>query len=244
MPAGYPHPPITEAIIEFRFDGTGAQKNFEAATKRLMKAYPRTEDLRQIEIILNGETATTSVTPDSPIVRKMTSADGADIVLLDPARVAVSRLAPYIGWEKFIAHFRNVLTLASAIVKKRSLTRIGVRFINRIDVPADEYGMFDHGDYLRIGLAPLPFDHGPIGGLAFSVTSLLEMGKFGLVLNCSKAASPLIGHAALIVDIEIFNQNQLPSTQEQIWAQVGEFRVWKNRVFENTITDLARKLFR
>jgi uncharacterized protein (TIGR04255 family) len=173
----------------------------------------------------------------------MISENGADIVLLGTSSVAAARLAPYPGWEQFINRFRDDLQRTSGLIKKRPLTRIGVRFINRIDVPVGQHGLFDHATYINGGLSPLPFDHGPFGGMAYSVSSTIEHEKFGFVLNVAKIVSPLVGRAGLLVDIEVANQVNLPSQPVDIWAQVDEIRAWKNRIFEALITDRARELF-
>jgi uncharacterized protein (TIGR04255 family) len=173
----------------------------------------------------------------------MTSADGTHIVQLHPDRVALSRLPPYLGWDLFIDEFQRVLSSASAIRKGRQLSRIGVRFINRIDVPLDDDGMFDHSAYITLGLVPLPIEHGPLAVMSFSTATVLEGGRFGLALNCGKGVSPLVGHGSVTVDIEVFNQVNLPKTQQAIWGQINEIRAWKNRVFEGALTERARKLF-
>jgi uncharacterized protein (TIGR04255 family) len=239
----YPHPPIVEAIIEFRFGGSGTDKALQTAVRRFGRAYPRAEIVRQLAIGF-GDAASFAPPIQSPEIHKFSSIDGVDIALLQKDRVAVSRLTPYLGWDSFIAGFRDALDLAAAVTKKRKLTRIGVRFINRIDVPAEQDGGFDHTRYITLGVVALPFDHGAIGVLAFSVSSVLEQGKFGFVLNVYKSLSPVSGRAGLVFDIEVFNQANLPNDPEDIWTQVAEMRMWKNTIFENAITDSARELFR
>jgi len=240
----YPHPPIVEAAIEFRFAGSGNQNDLEAATKKLRSAYPRLEEARPVLVTVQMANAprASSLSPP-PAIRKMTSADGADIVMLQPDSVAAARLAPYRDWEDLEGKFRKNLGAARAIVKKRRLARIGVRFINRIDVAQDELGSFNHRDYLKLGDNLMPLEDAPVLGLMFSVTSLLDRGRFGVIINCGKVDSPLVDHAGLLLDIEVFNQANLPVTDADIWVQVTEIRSWKNRLFEASITDRARAMF-
>jgi uncharacterized protein (TIGR04255 family) len=93
-------------------------------------------------------------------------------------------------------------------------------------------------------MAALPFDHGAIGVFAFSVSSVLEQGKFGVALNVYKSLSPLSGRSGLVFDIEVFNQANPPADPEGIWTQVAAMRMWKNTIFESAMTDSARELFR
>jgi uncharacterized protein (TIGR04255 family) len=136
-----------------------------------------------------------------------------------------------------------VLKHASAVIKGRPLTRMAVRYINRIDIPEPADGDINQEDYIKVGLGRLPFEHGPIGRMATHVSTLLEGGKFGLILNCARIPPALIGKVSIVLDVDVYNQDKLPRNQADIWDHLEEFRVWKNRVFENLITDKARALF-
>ena len=65
-----------------------------------------------------------------------------------------------------------------------------------------------------------------------------------LTLNTSSAPSPLLGHAAIIVDIDIAREGDAPQNDEEIYALLNEIRVKKNDIFEACITPRARELFK
>ena len=48
MSAPYPNPPITEAVIELRFGGIGKPGALELTRQRLLKDYPKSEDVRDL----------------------------------------------------------------------------------------------------------------------------------------------------------------------------------------------------
>jgi len=162
----YPHPPLFEAVIELRYAGDGSQRAFEQAAKRIHKLYPVAQDIRAKVLAAEG------VPSDAPevvfLARHLSSADGADTVILHPDRVALSRKAPYLGWDDFTRRMREVLATAAPISKRRGLSRVGVRYIDRLDVPVASDVVFDYQEFVRVAANPLPFESGPVSGISLS----------------------------------------------------------------------------
>jgi uncharacterized protein (TIGR04255 family) len=65
-----------------------------------------------------------------------------------------------------------------------------------------------------------------------------------LTLNSSSAPSPLLGHAAFIVDEDIAKEGDPPQNDDAIYALLNQIRVKKNEIFEACITPRARELFK
>jgi uncharacterized protein (TIGR04255 family) len=237
----YAKPPIIEAVLEFRYGGQGSIKEFERLSKALAKAHPATLDLVETSVGPAGE----SLTPPSLIYRRFISDDISDELLLTPNSLAVVRKAPYLGWKMLESRMRKEQRRAKRLFDGRPFARLGVRMVNRIDVDCEEDGLFDHLPYVRLTAAPLDFEHGPIAGLEVALATVLDGGRFGLTLHCQKAASPIAGKAAIILDMDVFNQAPpiMPTNEDELWEQVCDARRWKNKVFESLITDKARELF-
>jgi uncharacterized protein (TIGR04255 family) len=123
------------------------------------------------------------------------------------------------------------------------LARIGVRYINRIDVPLDGTGQIRVEKYLRIS-PQLPDDLGePMSNYAMQVVLPLGSDNCNLVLNSSSVPSPLVGFASFVLDVDVFRETNLPGTDDELWALLNKIRDHKNRVFEGCITDSARAIF-
>ena len=174
---------------------------------------------------------------------KLTSFDGTGIVQIRPDLIGVSQLAPYRGWEGFIGRTRSALGRAAPLFSSRPLTRIGLRYINRIDIPAPTGVLISHIDYLGVGISDLPFAHGPLGTMSFNLATTVDDGCFGLVLNCGRVAAPLIDQVSLLFDIDVSSEINVPRSREAMWDQLGEMRQLKNQIFESCVTDQARSLF-
>src|SRR5260370_18196118 len=65
-----------------------------------------------------------------------------------------------------------------------------------------------------------------------------------LTLNSLSVPSPLLGHAAFIVDLDIANEVKPPQNDESLYELLNRIRLKKNEIFESCITPLARELFR
>jgi len=71
----------------------------------------------------------------------------------------------------------------------------------------------------------------------------LAAGDLKLILNVGSIPSPLVKMTSFLLDLDVSIEQNLPSTDEAIWARINEIRAQKNMVFEAAITDKARALF-
>ena len=96
----YRRPPITEAVVEFRLRDQLGQDRVERLARLAGRRFFYQEDELVHRIDINGMSA--NVTQD-PIGKKLSSLDRTDILLIRPTGLTMSRLAPYPGWDHFIA---------------------------------------------------------------------------------------------------------------------------------------------
>ena len=141
--------------------------------------------------------------------------------------------------------FRTILPRLAAWKRTlgyRKITRIGVRYINRIDIPATA-PIIEHEEYLNI-YPHMPMDFQSL--MAYSVVAQLPLPDIGciLTLNSSSAPSQLLGHAVFSVDQNIGKDDDPAQSDEDICALLNQIRVKKSEVFEACITPRARELFK
>lgn len=241
MAESYPRPPITETVIEFRLKTHASQSTVEKARKAIGKSYARSEELKELKLQFDTTTERTSV--DSAFAgTRLYSADGADIVWVKPNGISISRLAPYCGWEKFREHARGAWEKWREIVGARQLDRIGLRYINRIDIPVSEKtGAVRIEDYLRLTPSyPDPDQR----FYMFAIQTQIAVDPYRMTVNTGSAPSTLIDHLSYLLDLDLFQEGELPLKDEDVWAIADDMRLKKNEVFESYITDLTRSLFR
>lgn len=237
----YKRPPITEAVIEVRLRSPIDADLLDKLLGRLAEEYPLPP---QRTVNLNVEFSDTSakVKPELSGYR-LTALDGAGIVSITPISIATSRLAPYEGWEPFTAQARRNWEVWKRAVGWREIARVGVRYINRIDVPNPTGEPFSIEDYLNI--APRLPDIGVGQMMGFAVNSVAPLGKddLHLILNASTAPGILVKTVSFIVDLDLSRDTALPQNDDGLWAFVDKIREHKNIVFEACITDKAKELF-
>jgi uncharacterized protein (TIGR04255 family) len=117
--------------------------------------------------------------------------------------------------------------------------RLGVRYINRLDVPGDR---IDISEWLQLGvLLPkqLLLD---TTSYAINVTAPLPDGA-NVIVNSNSADSPLLNYGSVVLDIDVYFDNIFSGTPEEMWESAEELRHVKNSIFEACITDRSRALF-
>lgn len=189
---------------------------------------------------LDQETASLK---QEPLGFKLTSVDASDLVSLTPSTIGTSRLAPYLGWESFIAQARHNWDIWIRIVGWREVSRVGVRYINRIDIPTPEERPVTIEDYLRLNFKLPPADLPPVTHFAINAQAPLGKDNCKLILNAGSVPSPLVKTASFVLDIDVSLETELPRNEEALWEIVGRMREHKNFVFETCITDRTRALF-
>lgn len=238
MSQPYKVPPITEAVIEIRFGESIDKDKLAKVAKRLEESYPLRDEENIFQVEFNGANAKLNV---SPFGFKASSVDQADMLQLRPNQISVSRRAPYLGWQVFEPKFFDAWEALKRVAGLLLPTRIGVRYINRIDVPGE---IVLPSEYVWLfpetpnGFpAPAQMQAGHI------VTSWPEQ-KCQITVNVSTVPSPLVGHGGLQLDMDVARTEALPGRAEELRAEVSTMRDTKNQMFEMLITDKARELFR
>jgi uncharacterized protein (TIGR04255 family) len=238
----YKRPPITEAVIEFRLAAPLAAAELETVRVEFAKDNPAVEKLENIEFQITD-------TP-SPSVNRYTSGyrihrnDSTEVITITPYVIAFSRLAPYNGWDAFS---NNVLALYKdfrSILGYIPISRIGVRYVNRLDIPSSTQGVvLKLDDYIRIH-PQYPEDALP--ALQFftlqGVFNLVE-AAYVATINIAAIPSPLPSHMSILLDIDLGRSSEVPQRESEIRDLLAAMRIEKNRVFELCITDATRELF-
>jgi uncharacterized protein (TIGR04255 family) len=238
----YKRPPITEAVIELRFAHPLDEATVQIAAKRVRGEYTFEEP----EV---GQHVHVDVSTKSTQFRtlwtglKLSSVDRADIAIFRSNSFTCSRLAPYSGWEAFQPRAARDWDALKKTAGPIELARIGVRYINRIDVPLMPNVLISVEDYLSV------WPHSPddIGeamtGYAMQILRPLGVDDFGLIVNSAIVPSPLIGFASFLLDLDVYRENALPRRDDELWSILEQMRHHKNRIFESCITERARAIF-
>lgn len=244
MSQPYKRPPITEAVIAVGIKSPLDETALDKIHKRLLEKYPapvqRVISQFDIEITASGP----QVKGSQQAAYKMTSGDAADTVLLFPGQLITSRLAPYEGWESLSDRARSNWEDWKKIVGWRAISRVGVRYVNRIDIPTPTEPSIELDDYLTVS-PRMPTDAGLPPMNQFAVNTVAPIGIDGcrLILNVASTPSPLVKTASFVLDIDVAVEHDPPQNEDAIWDLLNRIRGHKNNIFESCLTPRTRALF-
>jgi uncharacterized protein (TIGR04255 family) len=195
----YSHPPITEAVIELRVHPEVSQNEQEKIVRRLNKDYPHSQQLSAFNVNIDTTpTGSGVIVSQQPQGFRLTSNDQTNIVIVSPQSVASSRLAPYPGWDAFCGQAIAVWKVWNRSTKTHTVRRVGVRYINRIDIPLDDSDHIRLEDYLTF------YPHTPEIGTSPGINYLVQITRathkpmWIATITSTIVPSPLLKHMSIL----------------------------------------------
>ena len=239
----YPKAPITEGVIHLSVLDTATPEEIQKLVQRFAKEYPQQEMLAAINFNINTTGGAATVEQHLQGYR-IKSTDQADIMLVFHDGVAAARLAPYPGWEHLRERARKAWSEWRKNVRHNALKRIGIRYINRIDVPIKDAEILDIDAYLRFSPHVPDFSKQPLNGFLVQATKPTDLEHWSATITSTiMSPPPLINFVSLVLDIDVFRTERIPGRDADLWDCVETVRELKNAIFESCITDEARRLF-
>lgn len=157
--------------------------------------------------------------------------------------------APYDRWESFRDEARSLWDLYSSVAMHGGVTRVAMRYINRIDIPNATAGVRLE-DYLRTH-PEISVDF-PEDGLMRNFFMQVQIWQQDLgcwlIVNEAPEPSPEEGTLSIRLDLDLFREQY-----EDPWPVEDDTIVWeflerlhdrKNEIFEASITNRTRRLIR
>ena len=239
----YPNPPIVEAVVELRFEGgVPWTPEVRAAVKARLPAYSGAPRASQ-QIELHAALAEGSVTTGARTTLQAVlypSANGSSLVGLGTGHVSVHALAPYPSWETFLERIEAAVAAYTEVVTPTSISQVAVRYIDRVKLPG---GVESLADYF-VGIPARP-ETMPAKLAAFHVVlqAVDEDGTLAL-LTLSTAVPDADQRPIILYDLNLVRG--LPAaTPIAGWrGQVEDLHARQRDIFEDSITDKTRELFR
>ena len=238
--AHYPKAPITEAVIDIRVKVREGLSLEQLALSGEEERYPK-KQIRwafHAEVTAGAHVAAASV--QQPIGHQLVSEDGKEVLQARLDGYTFSKLAPYDRWESFSSEARRLWELYRNTAQPTEITRLAVRYINRIDIPLP---VADFKEFLRTVPEVSP---GMAQGLARYFMQLqvpLEDERALLILNEAMIEPAHAGCVSVVLDLDISRDQAVPSEEKEIWDFFEKLRLKKNEIFEACITDKTRELF-
>lgn len=239
----YKKPPITEAVLEVRFN----ESISEVALEKLAFKQKSTFTIQKLESA--GIRLSSDGKKPEALDRRLEgyklieNIDSANIIQFKPKVFSISRLAPYQGWDELIKNFRKYYKLY-VNKKNKSISRIGIRFINRIDIPKKNRKLIEEADYLNIYPQVPKKKFPPLFEWSIHTVSKVDDSRSLSVNSYTYNEEILIDHVSIILDLDVFQVENLPINEKSLYNELNKFRDTKNKFFEMMITPECRRLFK
>jgi uncharacterized protein (TIGR04255 family) len=212
--------------------------------QRAGKDYPtkevRTAWTDQVEFKSGAQPVTHAVgKPDGYLFR---SADGKRVVQARNDGFTFSRLKPYQDWASLSNEARWLWEQYVELVKPRKVTRVAVRYLNRVELPTP----FEHfKEYVLTVPEIAPELPQGLASFFFRVVIPDDASpSVAIVTETIENESTGEGKLPLIFDIDVVRTGTFSTASEKLWPIFEELRDFKNRVFHRSFTEKAKEMFR
>jgi uncharacterized protein (TIGR04255 family) len=244
MSRKYKNPPLIEAICEFRFQpSTSWDNSFPAQVQaQLQKKFPKQREETVIQSSLTNAPQEKQVNYQlkSNAVSRLLAEDERASVLIDIDRIAISHLKPYPQWDAFLLLIQEVLAAYCAVANPKGLHRVGLRYINVIEIPSKELRLVEYLKFLPLLEWPTPL---AVESFLVGLQILYAEKRDILTMQLSNGAAEKPDTAAIVLDLD-YGLGQSGGVALNLvgdWLNDAHLRI--EEAFENCIKDSLRLLF-
>ena len=247
----FPHlnrAPIVEAVIDLRAAVAVAweESTITEILKPKLPEYPKKQSMSgfQQQVTLAPGTVPAARTIDTGWTGlRVQTEDGLQIAQFNRSGFVFSRLRPYEEWERLLSEAMHLWEVFASLGQPPEIQRIGVRFINRIDLSIAEV---DLDDYLRP--APEGARELRIPCRHFFYADAFGVPGHPYAINRIRTSQPVPGlqpeTTALVLDIDVSTTEPSPLRRDLLEQRLTEMRWLKNKMFFGSIAPNALEAFR
>ena len=232
--------PIVEGMIDLRVERSpeATIEAMKVACDELAGSFPSRRERRSLtaQLTLSLESPSAAAQFGEPDGLMLRSADEKDVVQFRLDGFTYSRLRPYTSWEDLKAKAESLWAKYRDVARPQKITRVGVRFINRIPVTPGE--TLDHTFTTTFTVASsLPQ---AVAGFLVRIAIPFEQEQAMAIINQTMDADG----THCIFDIDAFEERAEGFTEAEAWDKLVMLRNVKNRVFFGSLTQPAWENFK
>lgn len=237
--------PITEALIDIRvrIKEDFSVERFLLLYDAIVDKYPQKKARHKWEGRFEFKKGETPISASTETVDGyiFTSADGKQLCQARIDGFTFNKLKPYDKWETFRDEALRLWQLYKGVISPE-ITRVALRFINKIDIPLSPQTVLDFDDYLTAG--PNVPKGLPQGIGSFLTRIVIHDPDIDAVTIITQAFEQIVDpkFVPIIFDIDVFKQREVMS-EEEAWRTLEKLRHFKNKIFFESITEKAKELF-
>jgi uncharacterized protein (TIGR04255 family) len=241
MAKKYAKPPIVEAVCEFRltpetrWDLTVPGLLYE----RLKGSFPQKEQrmIQEMELTQGPEGLHQQIRTSERII--FFTEDKKMLVQVGPRLLAINVLKTYPHWEGFKPRIEMAWKSLQAAIEVQGLERIGLRYINHIELPAQGGELAEYFEFYPFVGQRLPQQMVSfLAGVEFSYADDRDHCRVQFTRIPASG-----GRSLFMLDIDYFlaRPGAVKPAEALAWVEEAHSRV--EEVFEGCITDKLREMF-
>lgn len=241
----YPNAPIVEAVLDVKVSNTIIVNPsvFEQFAKNELKEFPIANKRQNINVKIDQSKGIDQIGKTTNLFGYIFSnIQGNRKVQFRLDGYSFNMLRPYSNWEDFsntaFLHLAKYLSLA----KPLAITRIGLRYINRIDLPLENHQFESYIKYLPSVPAGLSQKFEKYF-LQMQIPADDGLNKAVISQTCERENN---GRIPFIIDIDVFQDNRIKAVDclPELKEKFDTLRILKNRIFEDLVTEDCKLLFK
>ena len=238
----YKNPPAIEVLFEIFFSETQSNLTlFGDFYQKVKNDYPRQEQLRNVGFEMNftqGVVQTKQINQGN--MMRFSKDDNSQLVQISQNLLTVNKLKPYLGYDSFKENVKNVMHSYLELAKPKYFERIGMRYIDRIQIPESD---FELDKYFNFSLNFANEEFSTINGISFKVQLTPKHKTHQLSVTLNSVISSENGKSEFILDTYDTFILQKETSEDYILSVLDEAHENIQYIFEAVITDSARNLF-
>ena len=223
-------PPLREAVIDIRLSSPLPPDFAEKLRMKNFGAFSRIGDVKvggfQFQVP-EDKPAQAKVTSEQVLGGRFENTDQSQVVLARRDGMTFSVLKNYRDWEHIRDDGRELWRRFLDLSGPAQVGRVALRYINVIDIPQGE----DFDNYLTA--APqVPNGLPQLLGNFFQRIEVPFSDQNAIAVITQTLEPP----AAVVLDIDVINQDQMDAASSDVWDKLEVLRVIKNRIFFSSVT--------
>ena len=245
-PKHLPNAPIKEALIDLRVALPPDQElsHLDAVYDQIRDRFPIKKTIHEGRFGVNFDfkegVPPKTIASHLSLGFRYESADGRRVAQFRLNGFTYSRLAPYTTWEEMRDEARDLWGIFVQAASPFRVTRAATRFINIIPIPLP---FDDFEEYLTA--PPRIPDNLPQGLNSYMTRIVLPNPLIDATAIITQALEGVeISHAPVVLDIDVLTNRDFDVSCEKYWEVLEDLRVFKNKIFFESITEKTAELCR
>ncbi|MHC4620261.1 MAG: TIGR04255 family protein [Planctomycetota bacterium] len=243
MTKKYENSPIVEVACEFRFPSRTAWDATVAGMfyGKVRKDFPEKETKQLIVSSLTSQPVGIQHEAKSEERTIFWTSDKKAFFQIGTRLLVIGCLKPYPEWPTYSSHIKTALETLTELVDIKTFERIGIRYINRIEIPKPTVELEKYFEFRPEFGSALPQE---IARFQMSCFWVYENDRDACKVRMLNVPADKPNHTDFILDLDYYlaRPEQIMSGEGLDWLEKAHSRV--EELFEGCISDRLRELFK